>query len=132
MNNLIEIKKISEKKGRGLIAKKLIKKDTIVGICPVLLLPNSDWEQIQDTVIYDYCYTWDDPKYNGEFMNVLALGIMQMMNHSYNPNVRYEYDYDENIISFIAIKDIPKGIELTVNYNGNVEDKSPVWFDMEE
>ncbi|MHA1149023.1 MAG: SET domain-containing protein-lysine N-methyltransferase [Promethearchaeota archaeon] len=132
MNKLVKIEIISEKKGRGLIANQFIKKGTLVEKAPILLLPNSDWEKVQDTIIYDYCFTWDDPKNKGEYMNALALSIMQMMNHSYTPNMRYEYDYEKNIINFIAIKDIEKGTELTVNYNGAEDDKSPVWFEMEE
>jgi hypothetical protein len=34
-------------------------------------------------------------------------------------------------MEFTATKHISKGEELTVNYNGLVDDKSPVWFEVE-
>ncbi|MGQ4874507.1 MAG: SET domain-containing protein [Promethearchaeia archaeon] len=132
MNDLFEIKFISEKKGRGLIAKKDIRRGTLIDIAPVLLIPNDEWQYIAKTVVYNYCFIWDDPKYEGEYYNALALSIMQLMNHSYDPNVRYVYDYEKQIIKFYARKNIKKGEELTINYNGKVDDKSPVWFEVEE
>jgi SET domain-containing protein len=33
-------------------------------------------------------------------------------------------------IEFSAIRDIQKGEEITMNYNGLPEDKTPVWFDV--
>lgn len=130
MHEFIEVKHISKKKGRGAFAKKNIKKGTIIDIANVILLPNSDYEQIQDTILYEYCYVWADPKHMPEFENAITMSISQFINHSFSPNVKYLYDYDEKAIEFTAIKDILKGEEITMNYNGLVDDKSPVWFDV--
>ena len=54
------------------------------------------------------------------------------MNHSFIPNVKYQYEYETQTIEFVAIENIKRGEELTVNYNGIVEDLSPVWFEVEE
>ena len=132
MDEFLEVKYISPKKGRGVFAKKKIKKDTVVEIANVILIPNNDYELIQDTIIYQYVFEWDDPKNNGENTNAIALSICQFFNHSYNPNLRYFYDYENSTIEYVAIKDVLKGEELTVNYNAIVEDKTPVWFEVEK
>ena len=130
MHKYIEIKFISKKKGRGAFAKINIRKGTVIDVAPIILLKNSDYEQIQDTIIYEYCYEWADPKHMPEFENAIILSVSQFINHSFSPNARYLYDYDENAIEFSAIKDIRKGEEITMNYNGLVDDKTPVWFEV--
>ncbi|MFX0043350.1 MAG: SET domain-containing protein-lysine N-methyltransferase [Candidatus Hodarchaeota archaeon] len=132
MNNLIEVKFISSKKGKGLFAKQEIKKGKIIDVTHVVLIPNNDYELIDKTIISNYCYSWENPKYKSEYKMALAMSLCQFMNHSYNPNVRYEYHYRNDSIKYIAIKNISKGEELTMNYNGAVDDKSPVWFNVEE
>ena len=131
MSKLLEVKYISPKKGRGVVAKKIIKKYTVVEVANVVLIPNNDYDSIQDTILYHYIYEWDDPKNKGEKANAIAFSISQFFNHSYIPNLKYFYDYENSSIEYVAIKDILKGEELTVNYNGKVEDKSPVWFEVE-
>ncbi|HEC40603.1 hypothetical protein LCGC14_0749050 [marine sediment metagenome] len=131
MNNLLEVKFISPKKGKGVFAKKEIKKATIIDVAHVIPLPNKDYKKIRKTVIFDYCYIWENPKFNPEFKNAISLSISQFINHSYDPNVRYIYDYDNNCIEFETLRDILLGEEILVNYNGLIDDKSPVWFEIE-
>ena len=131
MNEILEVKFISPKKGKGVFANKNIKKGTIIDVANVVPLPNKDYKKISKTILYNYCYIWEDPKYNPEYRNAISLSISQFINHSYNPNVRYIYDYDNKCIEFETLCDISKGEEITVNYNGLVDDKSPVWFEIE-
>ena len=131
MNNLLEVKLISEKKGRGVFAKNNIAKGKTIDIAHILLISNRDWNLIEDTILSNYSFEWDDPKYNGENKAAMALSVCQFINHSYKPNLRYEYDYDNLAIKYYAIRDISRGEELTVNYNGMVDDMSPVWFEVE-
>ena len=130
MNSLLEVKYVSPKKGRGLFAKKNIQSGKTIEVANIILIPNKDYEIIQKTCIYDYIFTWDDPT-QPEHMNAIAMSICQFMNHSYEPNVQYYYDYKKQTIDYIALKDIKKGEELLVNYNGLVDDKSSVWFEIE-
>ena len=95
------------------------------------MIPNKDYKKIQDTIFYGYTFTWEDPKTKGEYTNAIVLDICQFINHSYNPNLINDYDYDNQTIEYIAIKNISKEEELVINYNGKVEDKTPVWFDVE-
>jgi SET domain-containing protein len=131
LNDLIEVLYISPKKGKGVFAKKEIKKKTIIDVAHVIPLPNKDYKKIENTVLYNYCYIWEDPKHLPEYESAISLSISQFINHSYDPNVRYIYDYDNNCMEFETLRDIQKSEEILVNYNGLVNDKSPVWFDIE-
>jgi SET domain-containing protein len=131
MNDLLEVRFVSEKKGRGVFAKKDIKKGTIIDVAHVIPIPNEDFKKIRKTILYNYCYIWEDPKHLPEFTNAITLSISQFINHSYEPNVKYLYDYENKAMEFSTLKNISKGEELTVNYNGLVDDKSPVWFELE-
>ncbi|MFX1353129.1 MAG: SET domain-containing protein-lysine N-methyltransferase [Promethearchaeota archaeon] len=130
MHEYIEVRFISDKKGRGAFAKKQIKKGTLIEVAHVVPLPNKDYEQICDTILYQYCYVWEDPKHLPEFENAITLSISQFMNHSFDPNVKYLYDYKRKAIEFTTLRNIDKGEELTVNYNGLVDDKTPMWFEV--
>ncbi|MFW9990329.1 MAG: SET domain-containing protein-lysine N-methyltransferase [Candidatus Odinarchaeota archaeon] len=131
MHEYIEVKFISSKKGRGAFARKAIKKDTIIDVAYVVPIPNKEYKKIYKTILYDYCYIWEDPEHMPAFRNAITLSISQFINHSFMPNLRYLYDYENKAIEFSAIKDISEGEELTVNYNGLVDDKSPMWFEVE-
>jgi SET domain-containing protein len=131
MNEFIEFKPISLKKGKGAFAKVNIKKGTTVDIGHVILIPNKDFENIKDTIIFNYTFEWKDPNTKGEFTNAIAFDVCQFINHSYTPNITYYYDYEKMTIEFVAVREISRGEELTVNYNGKLNDNAPLWFDVE-
>lgn len=131
MNDLLKLKFISSKKGRGLFAKEDIQKGRIIDVANVVLIPNNDYKQIDKTLLYNYCFEWKNPKYKLENKMALVMSICQFANHSYNPNVKYEYKYRNDTIKFKSIRKICKGEELTINYNGTPLDKSPMWFEVE-
>ena len=131
MHEYIEVKPISEKKGKGAFARKPIKKETIIDVAYVVPIPNKEYKKINRTILYNYCYIWEDPAHMPAFKNAITLSISQFINHSYEPNVKYLYDYKNKAIEFSAIRDISEGEELTVNYNGLVDDQSPMWFEVE-
>ena len=56
------------------------------------------------------------------------LGFGSLYNHSYEPNAKYVRRVSKRVVEFVAIKDIKKGQEITVNYNfGDPDDKSKPW-----
>ena len=61
----------------------------------------------------------------------LALGYGSLYNHSYRPNARY-VDLGDRTKLFTAIWDIAAGEEITVNYNGEPGDETPVGFEVIE
>ncbi|MFX1480589.1 MAG: SET domain-containing protein-lysine N-methyltransferase [Promethearchaeota archaeon] len=131
MHEYIEVKYISKNKGRGAFAKKPIKEGTIIDIAYVVPIPNRDYKKIYKTILYNYCYIWEDPEHMPAFRNAITLSVSQFINHSFDPNAKYLYDYENKAIEFSAIRDISKGEEITVNYNALVDDKSPMWFEVE-
>ena len=59
----------------------------------------------------------------------MALGYVPVYNHSYNSNCEYEMDFLNQNIQIKAIKPISAGEELFINYNGDFDDTSPLWFE---
>ena len=131
MHKYIEVKPISGIKGRGAFAKKKIEKGTVIDVAHVVPIPNKEYKKVCKTILFNYCYIWEDPKHMPAFKNAVTLSVSQFINHSYEPNVKYLYDYENKAIEFSAIRDISQGEELLVNYNGLVDDKSPMWFEVE-
>jgi SET domain-containing protein len=119
----ITVRKIKGK-GRGVFARRLIADGEIIERVPVIVVPA---EQIRDAHGQDdllrYVYEW------GQGTVALALGYGSLYNHSYEPNARYE-DLDGRTKLFVALREIGAGEEITINYNGEPDDRSPVWFDV--
>jgi SET domain-containing protein len=132
MHEYIEVKPISKTKGRGAFAKKSIKKGTIIDVAFVVPIPNKEYKKVCKTILYNYCYIWEDPEHMPAFKNAITLSVSQFINHSFEPNLKYLYDYENKAIEFSTIRDVFEGEELTVNYNGLVDDKSPMWFEVED
>ena len=108
---------------RGVFAARYINKKEIIEVCDLILLEESELHHLNKTILGNYTFSWRN-KYGA-----LALGNGSLYNHSYEPNAKYIQEYKENKLKFVAIKDIKKGEEILVNYNGNPENKDKVWFD---
>lgn len=115
-------------KGRGVFCTEKILAETVIEICPVIVCPPKDRISIDQTHLYNYYFLWEDDHAS----TAIALGFGSLYNHSYHPNTRYETYYEEQIIKFIAIKEIPAHTEITVNYNYDSDDQTLVWFDKEK
>ena len=117
--------KQSSGKGRGIFTRELIEAGTLIEIAPVIVLPVKDSSLIDQTFLYNYYFLWGDEQKNF----AICLGYGSLYNHSYTPNCIYETYYEDEVIHFIAIRDIPADEELTINYNHDPDSKKPVWFD---
>lgn len=132
MHELIEIKFVTPKIGRGVFAKKDIPKDTVIEIADTILIPYSDYEMLKETIIgIHYLFHWDDPNENPKPRYAISTSPCEFLNHSVEPNATYYFDYENQTIIFQAIKDIYTGEEITINYNYDINDKSPMWFEIE-
>jgi SET domain-containing protein len=139
-SDAIEVKQIRGK-GRGVFARRAIRQGETIERVPVLVLPatelgeahganhkngssngNGNGKPRAGTGLWEFTFEW------GKGTVALALGYGSLYNHSYNPNARCD-DYGARTKVFTALRDIAPGEEITINYNGEPDDRSPVWFD---
>jgi uncharacterized protein len=112
------------KKGRGVFTNSDLKKNTIIEIAPVIVLSKQDRLLIDQTLLHDYIFEWGDT----QNQCCMALGYVPMYNHSYRSNCEYEMNYKLQIITVKTVRAIKAGEELFINYNGDWNNKKPVWF----
>ena len=122
---LISVKN-SPGKGRGVFAQRNFKKGEVIESCPVIVLPAEEIDTLELTQLYNYYFAWGPESKDA----AIALGYGSLYNHSYTPNARYYKDFDNNLLKYVCIRDIQKNEEITINYNCDPEDKTPVWFDL--
>ena len=118
----------SVNKGRGIFTSENIPAGTVIEISPVIVMSKKERVLLDQTLLHDYIFEWG----NNKNECCLALGYVSVYNHSYQSNCEYEMDYDEGLISIKTMRFITNGEELFINYNGNWDDKKPVWFDAKE
>ena len=112
--------------GRGVYTAETIEAGTVVEVAPVIVMPGSDREKLDQTTLHDYIFEWG---YNKEKC-CMALGYIPVYNHSYQSNCEYEMDFENLSIQITAVRRIEASEELFINYNGNWNDDKPVWFDV--
>jgi hypothetical protein len=122
-SELICVKRVRGK-GRGVFARQLIAEGTIIERVPVLLAPIEQFQgESAGSVLSNYCFL------RNRSTVAFALGYGSLYNHSYTPNARYEEEAGALMV-FSAIRAIAPGEEITINYNGEPEDQSPVGFEV--
>jgi SET domain-containing protein len=120
-SKLIEVKEV-RKKGRGVFARTSIPKGTVIERVPVIVVPVQEiFSQAPKSKLADYVFVW------GSDTVAVALGYGSLYNHSYQPNAQF-FDSGRHTKIFMAIRDIQKGEEITVNYNGYPRGRSRVGF----
>ena len=109
---------------RGLIATRDIKKDSKIEQSPVILIEKEYEEFLEKTNFKYYYFKYDKKNY------ALSLGYISIVNHSFAPNCNTIIDYKNQLFTLVAIKNINKGDELTIEYMGREEAKKyPELFD---
>ncbi len=114
-------------KGRGVFTNEALSADVEIELSPVVVLPGKDRPYLDQTLLHDYIFEWDPEDLKGCCM---ALGWVPIYNHSYASNCEYEMDYEAETITIKTVRAIAAGEELTINYNGDWNDQSPVWFEV--
>lgn len=115
--------------GRGVYARRDIKKGEIIERCPIIEVPKNDTSNLKESILVTYFFYFGK---NKERITV-ALGFGSIYNHSYKPNATYKIKQKEKVIDFIALDDINKNDEITFNYNKGVklkDKKNPLWFEV--
>jgi SET domain-containing protein len=113
-------------KGRGMFTKEPIDADTIIELAPVVVMTAEERKLLDKTRLHDYIFEWQPGETN---MCCMAQGYISVYNHSYTSNCEYFMDYEHETIFIKTVRDIKAGEELTINYNGDWNDKKPVWFE---
>ncbi|MEH7122214.1 SET domain-containing protein [Bacillus sp. JJ1532] len=117
------IVKNAGKYGRGIFADRYIKKGELLEKAPVIIIPDQEWKQMRKSVLQNYVFRWGEDK-------AIALGYGSLYNHSYTPNAKYITNIENQTLDFYARKDIQRGEQIFVNYNGDPSDQSLLWFDV--
>ena len=114
------------KYGRGIFATRNINKGELIHEAPVIISPSAEYKNLKKTIFVEYVFWW------GENLEecAMALGYGSLFNHSYTPNALYKLNLTQKTIDFYAHTDIKAGEEIMINYNGDPEDKTSVWFDV--
>ena len=117
-------------KGRGLFCREALPADTIIEQAPVIVMAATDREHLDRTLLHDYIFEWTPE--GEEKKCIMALGNVPIYNHSYASNCEYFMDYEAETIMIKTVRDIAAGEELTINYNGDWDDETKVWFEVKE
>lgn len=124
-SDLIEVRQVRGK-GRGVFARAPIPKGTVIERVPVIVVPLKEiYNRAPRSTLADYVFKWERDTV------MIALGYGSLYNHSYRPNAEF---YDEGQLTqvFAAIRDIRRGEEITVNYNGPPRSRGRLDFDVVE
>ena len=122
-NNMVFLKQITGK-GRGVMAAIDLAAHTLIETAPVIVMEAKDRQLLDQTLLHDYIFEWGETK----TQCCMALGLVPMYNHSNKSNCEYFMNYADETIDIKTMEDVKAGDELTINYNGNWNDQSDVWF----
>jgi hypothetical protein len=111
-------------KGRGVIAERDFAAGEVVEVAPVVLVPDADAAGVHGTIVARYWYEWDEGDY------ALVMGYGSLYNHSFDPNAEYVRDFEGLTMSYVALRPIRAGEEVTINYNGVRGCDDPVGFEV--
>jgi hypothetical protein len=111
--------------GRGVFAARDYEPGEMIESCPVVVLGPRDLRLIEKTALDYYYFDWgDDQKGAG-----VVLGLGSIYNHSFDPVATYEKHYLQRRMDIIARKRIVTGDEITINYNYDPGDTTPLRYD---
>lgn len=115
----------TEEKGKGVFTAEDISEGEIIEFSPVVVMSLEDRAHLDKTLLHDYLFEWGADKDRC----AMALGLIPIYNHSYNSNCEYFMDFDNDTMFVKTVRKIKAGEELTINYNGDWDNTTPVWFE---
>jgi uncharacterized protein len=111
--------------GRGVFTTEALAAFTVIEISPVIVMSAGERALLDQTTLHDYIFEWGEDRQSC----CMALGYVPVYNHSYASNCEYEMDFEHGLIRIKTMRDIAAGEELFINYNGDWDDATPLWFD---
>lgn len=115
----------TEGKGRGVFTKSVIPAFKIIEVSPVIVMDEAARLLLDQTLLHDYIFEWQP---EGKNWCCMAMGYVPIYNHAAPSNCEYEMDYGAGTITIMTVRPVLPGEELTINYNGDFDDETPVWF----
>lgn len=113
-------------RGRGVYTSIDIARDTVIEVSPVIVMTRAERKLLDQTLLHDYIFEWGPDKKDC----CMALGYVPLYNHSYRSNCEYEMDFESQVITIKSVRYIQAGEEVMINYNGDWNNETPVWFDV--
>jgi len=114
-------------KGRGVRTAKDLAAGTCIERSAVIVMDARSRQLLDQTLLHDYIFEWPALETGA---CCVALGYLSLYNHALPSNCEYLMDYETATMSIHTMRDIVAGEELSINYNGDFDNESPVWFDM--
>ena len=114
----------SEGRGRGVFTSEKIARGTVIEVSPVIVMTREERKLIDQTLLHDYIFEWGDKR----DQCCMALGYIAVYNHNPSSNCEYFMDFDGGDIMIKCVREIEAGEELTINYNGDWDNPTEVWF----
>jgi len=111
-------------RGRAVFAVMPITRGEVIEKAPVIVLPGKQWRRIDGTSLIDYAFDWGERGKEA----VIALGYVSIYNHSYEPNAVLHELTDKQAMEVVARRNIRRGEEITINYNGDPGSRDELWF----
>ncbi len=119
----------TDNKGNGVFTLDAIEADTVIEVSPVIIMSAEERILLDKTLLHDYIFEWKPAETN---QCCMAQGYISVYNHSYTSNCEYFMNYEEKIIIIRTVRAVAAGEELTINYNGDWDNATPVWFDVKD
>jgi uncharacterized protein len=113
-------------RGRGVFARKNLPANTTIEIAPVIVISPEERKQIEKTLLHNYIFEWGTDRKQC----CMALGYVSLYNHSYVSNCEYEMDFKRQLITIRTVQKILVGEELMINYNGEWNNETEIWFEV--
>jgi uncharacterized protein len=108
--------------GRGVFASEPIVAGDVVEVCPVIIVPATELDALNDTSLRDHWYGWGE---HGEA--AVAMGHGSFYNHADEPSCEYEAHDVLDALVVRTRRSVVAGEELTIDYTGNGVNE--LWFD---
>jgi SET domain-containing protein len=115
----------SPDRGRGVFTSENLGAGKVIEISPVIVMSSKERILLDQTILHDYIFLWGED----ESACCFALGYISIYNHAYQSNAEYEMDFAMSTIRIRTVRNIIKGEEIFINYNGTWNNRKPVWFD---
>jgi SET domain-containing protein len=124
----VYVKDTGTEKGKGVFAARAFSKGELVELSSVIIIdsPFSDIHPILKRTVY----SWGALTKTGQSCG-LVLGFGSLYNHANPANMSYTADVNSETMSYIAVRDIEEGEELSVNYSsrqGEPQSDRDLWF----